>query len=426
MLIRKIGKADNFEQEDGDMFILKKMIHSISRNMGRSVLLIAISFIFVSFAGLYFGGMVRNQKLLISLGERIPVTATITDSDGAREMGLSISEKIITDFLELEITDYTLAAESYGNIDMSSLVAGGEKVSTYITGANAMSAFTISEEEMTLDLDEAKAVLSSNDAYCIMNLAYIEERGLSLQEGDILDINLFRAKYDEFGFAYEFEEVASAQIKIAGFYQGTLGDGDVKQPDIICPIEWLRQQYTEAKTHFFYTSATGNVINPLQINVLKEKAEELEFKQINIQASQNSKDVSLAIDDRLFVQSASQIMRNIQILKLFAVPVMILIILLEALVFFLTMGSRKREIYIARCLGRKKIAITVELMLESFLLALAGGLLATLLLVLVGFSGWIECGVILIGFMCFELVGSFIPAVMLSHTNPMKSFSQAG
>lgn len=407
------------------MFVLNRTLCNITRNMGRTILLIIISFLFVCFIGLYFGSIAYNKGVLRSLGNHIPVDATLTNSDGEKEIGLTISDEKIKDFLTLEIVNPVLTSKGYGNIEMSGSVDDGKRVSTYIVGSNSLSAFIITQEEMELSINEVNLMLSGNDPVCIVNQAYIDERKLPVQVGDTLHINLFQARYDVYGYAYEFKEVASTQIKIAGIYQGKLGDEDSKQPDIICPVEWLRQQYVDAGTAFYYTSATAKVKNPLNINSFKEKAEELNFNPINVQTTSNSKGVALSIDDRLFIQSASQIMGNIRTLRLFAIPVIVLIILLEAVVFFFVMNSRRKEIYIARCLGRKKSAITTELMVENFFLALAGGGLAMIFLILVRFTGWKECLLILIGYICVELIGTIIPAFVVARADLMRIFNKA-
>lgn len=85
------------------MFTLKKIFRSITRNRGRSLILAVFSFLAVFFVGIYFGNLKQNQTLLAALGEKIPVTASITNSTGDRLTGLDITEKRLELFLELDL-----------------------------------------------------------------------------------------------------------------------------------------------------------------------------------------------------------------------------------------------------------------------------------------------------------------------------------
>lgn len=98
------------------MFTVKKIFLNIIRNKGRSLIQAAFSFLTVFFVGIYFGNLDENQKLLNALGEKIPVTAAVTNSTGDRQTGLDITQKRLELFLELGLKDCVVTAESYGNI----------------------------------------------------------------------------------------------------------------------------------------------------------------------------------------------------------------------------------------------------------------------------------------------------------------------
>lgn len=43
--------------------------------------------------GIYLSGLYESERLLENLGEKLPVTATLTSLNGAKEIGLEINKK---------------------------------------------------------------------------------------------------------------------------------------------------------------------------------------------------------------------------------------------------------------------------------------------------------------------------------------------
>ena len=109
------------------------------RNRGRSAILAVFSFLTVFFVGIYFGNLEQNEGLLSALGEKIPVSASIANSTGDRLTGLDITEKRLELFLELGLEDYTVTAESYGNIGFGPENTE-QRASVHLMGTNTVSA----------------------------------------------------------------------------------------------------------------------------------------------------------------------------------------------------------------------------------------------------------------------------------------------
>ncbi len=127
------------DQVRSSMFTAKKMFINIARNKARSLILAAFSFLAVLFAGICFGNLEQNESLLAALGEKIPVTAAIANSTGDRLTGLDITEKRIELFLDLGLEDYTVTAESYGNIGFGPENTE-QRASVHLMGTNTVSA----------------------------------------------------------------------------------------------------------------------------------------------------------------------------------------------------------------------------------------------------------------------------------------------
>jgi hypothetical protein len=402
------------------MFAMQRMKCSITRNLARSGLWIAASFLLICFLCIYINGIWSNEQLLTSIGKQIPVSATITNLNGTREFGLSISTKYVDGFIDMGVVDPVLTAESYGNIDRGKLSTSSSGIiSIYLIGTNSMDVFTFGKDNVTTG--ESLEFLAGDEPKCIMNSEYVSRNDLTIALGDVIDINLYKAKYDAYGSAFEFVKVAPARLTVAGFYACERANGVQNEtPDIICPVSWLRQQYKTAGALFYYNSAKGTVAEPLLLNAFKEEAEALRFKQVNPQAGFSRTGNALLVSDKVFMETASQIMRNIQTLRLFLGPSIALTFLLVTLLSFFLSRSRRGEIFIAKCLGMKKRSILLELVLENCVLACIGGIIAAIVLLLASQISVSVYLLILLVFILCVLAGSLASTLILTHESPMK------
>lgn len=387
------------------------------RNKGRSLLLILISFIFISFIFIYLDSIDGNYRALENLGEQIPVAMCLTDVSGIRQQGLRIREKTADNLEQLDVKDKVLTAESYGNVSR-----GGqdkEKISVYLTASNDASAFLLEPESLSVSMEEFETMLSEDAGVCLLSKEYAEERGLNCQPGDTLELNLYSGKYDEIGQVDGFEKVTSTQIEIGGFFQGRVYDSIMaEEPNVICSAEWLRGQYAAAGKPFYYSSARGVIGNPMELNAWKEKARKLSFFPMDTQKPEDIAQIALSVDDRNYIQTASKIKKNIEILQIFVIPVFVLLILLEALIFFLSIHNQKRDIFLMRCLGMKRFEIILQLLLEGSALAVIGSGAAMVVLLCAGYGfpaqTWLR---VFFAFMAVQFLGSAFSAVLVCRKN---------
>ena len=387
------------------------------RNKGRSLLLVFISFIFVSFIFLYIDSIEGNYRALEDLGKQMPVSICLTDVSGIRQQGLRILEKTVDTLGQLDVKDKILTAESYGNVSLGG--QDGTKISVFLTASNDASAFLLDPESLSVSMEEFQELLSGDDGKCMISEAYAKERGLRCQEGDVLELNLYSGKYDEIGQVEGFEKVTSTQIEISGFFQGQVYGGiSAEEPNVICPTGWLQNQYAKEGKQFYFSSARGTVGNPLQLNEWKAQAKELAFSAVNTKQPEDIFRIALSVDDRNYIQTASKIRKNIEILKVFVVPVFVLLIFLEALVFFLSIHNQKREIFLMRCLGIKRFEIILQLLMEGCLLAVIGSGMSMAALFCAGYGfragTWAR---VFLSFLAVQLAGSAFSAIAVCGKN---------
>lgn len=342
------------------------------------------------------------------------MTAAVANSTGDRLAGLDITEKRMELFMELGLKDCVVTAESYGNIAAAPGNAE-QRVSVHLTGTNTAASMDAWKPEFSQEREQVDELLSGEDGLCLLNENYMQERGMSYQVGDVLDINLYRALYDEFDGVSGFVEITSSELEIAGFYQ-TGSESAWEAADIVCPVSWLARQYQEAGGNLLYSSAKGMAEDPLTLNELKSKAEEAGFLQADIQSVGGRPGNTLVIDDRFFIQAASQLKNSIHLMNLFRAPLLLLVVGISATVSFFAMCSRKQEIYLERCMGRKRGQIVAQLAGEHAAISLLGGAAA---LPIAGGSRGI---LLLAAFLVIQTATSLAAAIRLSLENPMKIF----
>lgn len=154
----------------------------------------------------------------------------------------------------------------------------------------------------------------------------------------------------------------------------------------------------------------------MELNTLKSKAEKAKFPQVDVQSVGGRPGNALVIDDRFFIQAASQLKSSIHLLRLFMAPLLLLVIGISALVSFFAMCHRKREIYLERCMGRERSAIVTELAGENAVLSLLGGAAA------LPFAEGSYGIIILAVFLGIQIFTTLASAIWLAMENPMKIF----
>lgn len=404
------------------MFFYELIIINFIRNKCRTFIMIMLFFFLVFFCGIYIGNLEKNQTALDELGERIPVTAAIANIGGDRVTGLEITESKLQTFLELDLYDTVITSESYCNIGRDK-EHDEERISAYMFATNTDILLNSMGVEFEQKQDEINAILSQKKSTCYLNRNFMKERMLFYEIGDEIDINIFQAKYDELNTVIGFEEVANGKLVVDGFFDMQSTDAAEVPVDIICPVGWLAEQYRGAGLKMYYTSATGMVSNPLKLNALKEQARALKFPQINPQRPGERFGTALVIDDRLYIETASQLKRNIQLLIFFSIPLFLLIIILNMIIAYFIVINNRKFILLQRCLGMKRRVIVEITLCDSSVALIIGGVLAISVL-----HGLQLISVYIGGLtleLCFltNILGSVYPILKMCTIKPIKLYS---
>lgn len=404
------------------MFLCEQIAASVTHNKLRTFLMLLVFFLVVFWGGIYLGNLERNERALDTLGEQLPVTVAIANLGGDKTTGIEITESKLEAFLKLDLSNQRIAAESYCNIGQNT-EPGAERISAYLFGSNTDALLYGMGVEFEGEQAGIDGIFSRGEAVCYLNRDFAEGRGIEYEIGDELDINMFRPEYDEFHTVTGFEEITTAKAAVGGFF--TVQSDTVQEVsiDLICPTGWMTQQYHEAGEKMYYTSAAGEVSNPLKLNELKAQAKELNFTQINPSNPGERFGSALVIDDQLYIQTASQLKRNIELLELFALPMFLLILVLNVVIAYFAAMNNRKFILLHRCMGVKRRELVFLTLCENLLFLLSGGILAMILLNWLGLIS-VSLGCVTLG-LCFlaNILGALGPVIKMSSVSPIKLYS---
>lgn len=351
------------------MFFISEIWRRIWRNKGRSLLSICIAALLVSFVGIYMGNIKKNEITLQSLSDTIPVMAQITNRNGSRDIGLEINTNTLDKLLSEYIVDAIYTAQAGGNLDPNNRVEPIKMCDTIIVATNNVAGVPLIVGDGITYLEGwDDTYLGSDEALCTVSESYAARHAISI--GDTISFPLYVIKYEKDGMTHKFIEVGEPSLMVIGTFRG---DNEIEESRrMVVPVKWLRLYAEDNGIPFYYDSARATVKDPLNLNEFKSYMEEMNFGAIDVKASDRRSGDKLIVQDKIFIETASKILNNLKMFRLFQVPFVILIVILIILVSFLILRSYQKDMAIASSLGRQKIISGASYFLENMILYLLG------------------------------------------------------
>lgn len=375
------------------------ILKQIQRNRKRSIITISVACSLFLFIGMYTATISYTEAALFTLSESIPVEVKISDISGKRQIGLDITSKRVDQLEDTEqITNLVVTAKALGYIGDSNQNEGHPNIS--ITGANTFDAFSsINQEDIKFSNQSFNNFLSKEDSVCIIEENFMVTENIQL--GQDIKFPMYQIIYiDDFG-GYKAKFIGDVELKVIGsfMYDDTSDFGS----NMIVPVNWLRAFIEQNGGTFTFDSASFSMKNSLALNSFKEEVRELGFTEVDVNALERVHGGSLIFYDQIFIDRASSLQANLRIMKQFQLPIMFLMALLNLLVMFLLLRSRRIEIAIASSLGVSRKHIYSQLFVEVGVLNLIGIMLGYIFLVF--FLDQIELLSLLLAFICMICIG---------------------
>lgn len=400
------------------MFYMRSALANIWRYRHKSVLNILICILAVLFLNLYVGNLSKSREQLESLPEKIPVEATITNLQGGRESGIFIKEAYYEGVMKAsEVKEPRFTLSVIGRMDTAECS---------VLAANTWKAITgIDDKMLHFDTGDAEAFFSSNAKECLVRADFMEEHQLKAGDTITLDLQYFELVDHMDIYAHPLECV---DLTIVGTLEEAATAGSSEQaalPEVIVPMEMLRESYHNQGVKFFVDSGAFYVKNPLKLNDFKKEMKEIGFMEVVSQAQPALEGHALVVRDETFIKASGSLEEGYRAMKNFLPVICIVLAGTGFITAYLLTNGRRQEYATMRSLGVAKRACTGIYLLEQGVSELVGGTLGTALSVwivrmkflwsVIGFTAF---------FFCF-LAGTFVAVIMLGRTSVMEVLSKA-
>ena len=399
------------------MFNVRTALANIRRYRYKSLLNILICIAAVLFLNLYTGNLEKSREQLESLPDKIPVEATITNLQGGRESGIFIKEALYDGVMqgaEVKEPRFTL-----------SLIGNTATAEYKIQAANTWKAISGLDEKMLQFAERnAESFFSSDIMECLVREDVMEE--YQLKEGDNLPLDL---EYYELVdhteiYAHPLEHVTFKIIGTLKEETEAAAEGDTL-PQIIVPIEAVRDIYHRQGIRFFVDSGMFFVKDPLRLNDFKEEMKKIGFMEVITQAEPFLEGNALVVRDETFIKASGSLGEGYRVMRNFMPVICVVLAGAGFITSYLLTNGRRQEYATLRSLGMTKRTCTAVYLLEHGTSELVGGVIGT------GLSAWlIEMEnlwyvVDFIAFILCFLAGTFTAIVMLGRTSVMEVLAKA-
>lgn len=366
-------------------FFIRQTARNIVRHRKKSILHILIGVLTVLILDVYAGNMDSTEKELAHLPEALEVTARISTLNGSQREGMTIREDRMMGVREsVYVKDPVFTVRLKFGFGAFTVEEYKENLNHYGMGMNAPEGVSgMKREEITFLSGVDETVLETAQKVCILDAALMEERGLHL--GDDVMLTLFYYRYALEGSEIFIEPLTTDTYKIVGSMQ--IGDyqGSWVPPEVIFPLDYMREAYQSQGIEFFADSGSFAVKDPFQLNALKAQMyDEVKFLPVITRAKNRTDGNALTIMDEAFIRSAETLAKNLALLRGMLPFLAVIVIFIGYLCSYLSLQSRRQEYALMRSLGtgrgRSFFLLFGETALVAAAACLAGSLAAALFL----------------------------------------------
>lgn len=358
------------------------VIRNIYRNNYKSAITISICICLVLLLNVYLGNIDSNKRQLDNLPEVVPVHYMITSLNGHRQAGLVIKGEVIEKLRQSShIKEGAYTVRMMGGIGEFDIQDWKEHLNLNIIGINNVNTVPgLTSDSIHINHEEQKTFFSSSKMECIISSSLMEKRGWEV--GDNIPLNLYYYIYDDI-----YDDIKGIDsiplelltVKIGSEMEPPLTMGEQIPPDILLPLETIKESYERNDVPFSADSASFYVANPLMINEFKEEMKSIGLMAKVPSAMDSYQGIGLTVKDSIFISLASQLQQTISMLYNFFLTICITIIIIGYIASFLLIGSRQKEFSLMRALGVRAWECFRILWLEQFVLILIGGIIGSAL-----------------------------------------------
>lgn len=333
-------------------FFMRQTAGNIVRHRKKSILHILIGVMTVLILDVYAGNMDSTGKQLAHLPQVLEVTARISTLNGSQREGMTIREERMMGVRESEyVKDPVFTVRLKFGFGAFTVEEYKENLNHYGMGMNAPEGVSGMKKEDITWLDGVDAdILETTEKVCMLDTALMEEKGLHL--GDNVMLTIFYYRYALEGSEIFIEPLITDTYRIVGSMQIGEYMGNWVPPEVILPLDYMRETYHSQDIDFYADSGSFVVKDPFQLNALKAQMhDEVKFLSVITRAKPRTDGNALTIMDEAFIRSAETLSKNLALLRGMLPFLVMIVIFIGYLCSYLSLQSRREEYALLRSLG---------------------------------------------------------------------------
>ena len=382
------------------MFCFSTAFQNIKKQKVRSILTVSVFVVLALFFFLYLGNIRHTEEQMAELADALPVKGYVTTLDGAQVAGLQISETLL---------ESMKTYEGVKDLQYTILIVGQERNTMHkdvqdlmIMGTNDIRAVADVETENDF------SVLSTDQDVCIASERLIEQRGWKI--GQEICLDLFYSEFEKHGRGKANYPLATHTFQIVGSIATEEVNEERQAPDLLLPAETLHQIFRQEGKEFVTDSLAFTVKEPMQLNAVKEKMQEMNLLPISQNASSSTpRGISLVLQDANFISAAERLMQQKDIMESFFAPILLLVFFTGVVISYLMVQGRKEELLLYRLLGLSKKQTVSIFFIEQMILLLSGTVIGCTVVAICNEDweiGAFVCGISAAGFLAGTILGA--------------------
>ena len=408
-------------------FVLKTVKRNIMKSKAKSALSILISTLVVLLINLYIGNISSTQNQLTKLANTLTVNADVTNLNGSQITALRIKDETIRKLeSSSHVKELKYSVELIGGLGAFELDDWRNHLKIRLTAVNDLSALPGMAVEDAAFINGVDAdILHTSQAACLTTKDFSRKNNLTI--GNTLQLTLYYYEYPSLGTGkLKINPLGLYDFTIVGIVEQINGSGiDALLPDIILPINWVRNAYAQEGVEFYPTKASFAVADPLMLNQFKSEVKSFMLLSVIPETDFSHNGSALSIDDKIFIQAANHLKGNLNLLSIFLPFIVVIVVFIGYITSYMLMQNRRKEFAVMRSLGTSKGLCYLIFIFENVALALTGSLFGSLIamLLIADASAVVLISSACVFFVCF-LLGTTVALYLLGRFSVMDVLSQ--